>query len=416
MRRLEEKGDACLGRQLVKPALSGGARRRREARGTRTGRLRSREADSSGRDGGRPGDGNDWELCVADSANQPGARVGDARRARVGDQRDVLACPKPGDQPWGLARLVVLAQADERLPDLVVREQLRRPSRVFGGDQIHLAQRPQRPERQVFQVADRRRDDEERCRPCVSGMECLYNGVLDDSTPCLSTNIDAQSCGQRFEQIRKFSDPPLEVCPKCGGPVEKLISSPGVSVSRARAGTSTDYAAKARIRRRTARTRHAKSTIRRRRPTSPDKSRQARQESKPTRTRRLGDQGRRRRDQDPPKRTLSGRATPDESLRYSRNGSARSGRSQREVHDGLQESQLVAGVVADAVDFAGVERARLAAAASGRSSAGSRRLPRSRAVSSSIVEDVGREDVAADDGEVGRRLVGGRLLDQVVMR
>lgn len=33
-------------------------------------------------------------------------------------------------------------------------------------------------------------------------------------------------CGHRFEQIRKFSDPPLEACPKCGAPVRKLVSSP----------------------------------------------------------------------------------------------------------------------------------------------------------------------------------------------
>jgi putative FmdB family regulatory protein len=34
------------------------------------------------------------------------------------------------------------------------------------------------------------------------------------------------ACGHRFEQIRKFSDPPLDVCPKCGGAVRKLVSSP----------------------------------------------------------------------------------------------------------------------------------------------------------------------------------------------
>src|SRR5262249_35156359 len=34
------------------------------------------------------------------------------------------------------------------------------------------------------------------------------------------------ACGRRFELIRKFSDPPLEACPTCGGPVHKLLSSP----------------------------------------------------------------------------------------------------------------------------------------------------------------------------------------------
>lgn len=33
------------------------------------------------------------------------------------------------------------------------------------------------------------------------------------------------ACNQEFEMQRKFSDPPLDVCPQCGkGPVEKLIS------------------------------------------------------------------------------------------------------------------------------------------------------------------------------------------------
>jgi len=34
------------------------------------------------------------------------------------------------------------------------------------------------------------------------------------------------ACGSRFELIRKFSDPPLEKCPTCGGTVQKLVSSP----------------------------------------------------------------------------------------------------------------------------------------------------------------------------------------------
>ena len=51
-----------------------------------------------------------------------------------------------------------------------------------------------------------------------------------------------EDCGERFERIRKFSDPPLdEPCPKCGGPIKKLISSPAIQFK----GTGwyvTDYA------------------------------------------------------------------------------------------------------------------------------------------------------------------------------
>jgi putative FmdB family regulatory protein len=33
------------------------------------------------------------------------------------------------------------------------------------------------------------------------------------------------ACDNRFELRRKFSDAPVSECPKCGGEVEKLISS-----------------------------------------------------------------------------------------------------------------------------------------------------------------------------------------------
>ena len=50
-------------------------------------------------------------------------------------------------------------------------------------------------------------------------------------------------CAHRFEKIQKFSDPPVESCPKCGGPVQKLLSSPAIQFK----GTGwyvTDYARK----------------------------------------------------------------------------------------------------------------------------------------------------------------------------
>jgi putative FmdB family regulatory protein len=37
-----------------------------------------------------------------------------------------------------------------------------------------------------------------------------------------------ESCETRFEKIQKFSDPPVDVCPKCGGKVNKLPSSPAI--------------------------------------------------------------------------------------------------------------------------------------------------------------------------------------------
>lgn len=37
-----------------------------------------------------------------------------------------------------------------------------------------------------------------------------------------------EACSHRFERIQKFSDPPADACPRCGGAVRKLISSPAI--------------------------------------------------------------------------------------------------------------------------------------------------------------------------------------------
>jgi putative FmdB family regulatory protein len=46
-----------------------------------------------------------------------------------------------------------------------------------------------------------------------------------------------------FEQVRKFSDPPLTACPQCGGPVEKLASAPAIQF-KGSGWYITDYARK----------------------------------------------------------------------------------------------------------------------------------------------------------------------------
>ncbi|MGE0448437.1 MAG: FmdB family zinc ribbon protein [Vicinamibacterales bacterium] len=51
------------------------------------------------------------------------------------------------------------------------------------------------------------------------------------------------SCGHRFEVIRKFSDPPVETCPKCGSPVRKLVASPAFQF-KGSGWYITDYAKK----------------------------------------------------------------------------------------------------------------------------------------------------------------------------
>jgi len=50
-------------------------------------------------------------------------------------------------------------------------------------------------------------------------------------------------CDHLFEVIQKFSDPPVEKCKKCGGPVRKLMSSPAIQF-KGSGWYVTDYARK----------------------------------------------------------------------------------------------------------------------------------------------------------------------------
>jgi putative FmdB family regulatory protein len=51
------------------------------------------------------------------------------------------------------------------------------------------------------------------------------------------------ACGHRFEKIQKFSDPLVDTCPKCGGVVHKLVSSPAIQF-KGSGFYITDYAKK----------------------------------------------------------------------------------------------------------------------------------------------------------------------------
>jgi putative FmdB family regulatory protein len=63
----------------------------------------------------------------------------------------------------------------------------------------------------------------------------------DGLMPLYEYQCDA--CGRRFELIRKFSDPPLDTCPSCGGVVRKLMSSPAFQF-KGSGWYITDYAKK----------------------------------------------------------------------------------------------------------------------------------------------------------------------------
>ena len=54
---------------------------------------------------------------------------------------------------------------------------------------------------------------------------------------------ECDSCGHRFEVIQKFSDAPIDKCPKCGSTVRKLMSSPAIQF-KGSGWYITDYAKK----------------------------------------------------------------------------------------------------------------------------------------------------------------------------
>jgi putative FmdB family regulatory protein len=51
------------------------------------------------------------------------------------------------------------------------------------------------------------------------------------------------SCNERVEIIQKMSDPPYSHCPKCGGEMKKLMSSPAIQF-KGSGFYKTDYASK----------------------------------------------------------------------------------------------------------------------------------------------------------------------------
>src|SRR3954452_665521 len=54
---------------------------------------------------------------------------------------------------------------------------------------------------------------------------------------------ECDACAHRFEKIQKFSDPRETICPKCGGPIHKLASSPAIQF-KGSGFYITDYAKK----------------------------------------------------------------------------------------------------------------------------------------------------------------------------
>ena len=110
-------------------------------------------------DGRRSRDADDRDASVERFAHELVAGVGDERRARVRDQRDRLSGAEPRHKPRAFALGIVLVIGAERAADAEMGEQLLRVPRVLGGDEIGAGEHGERPERNVGEIADRRRHE-----------------------------------------------------------------------------------------------------------------------------------------------------------------------------------------------------------------------------------------------------------------
>ena len=122
------------------------------------GEVVCREArNDEGRDQRRrPGDHLDRYARVYRLPHQLVPRVGDRRRAGVGDQRHALPFRKAAQKDRPGAKLVVVVEDEHGGPDLVAVEELHRPPRVLARDDRGFLQGADRAKGDVLQVPQRR--------------------------------------------------------------------------------------------------------------------------------------------------------------------------------------------------------------------------------------------------------------------
>ena len=78
------------------------------------------------------------------------ARIGDARRARIGDQRDVFASYHPFDNLFHRPVFVELVMGTESGVYVKMFEQHSAGASVFCQHEVHLLEEPQSAQRDVF--------------------------------------------------------------------------------------------------------------------------------------------------------------------------------------------------------------------------------------------------------------------------
>ena len=78
--------------------------------------------------------------------------------------------------------------------------------------------------------------------PGLSNVDIIARALLQEEKLPLY-EYRCQKCGAVNEKIQKFSDPPLKICEKCGGKLERLVSSSAIQF-KGSGWYVTDYARK----------------------------------------------------------------------------------------------------------------------------------------------------------------------------
>jgi len=73
----------------------------------------------------------------------------------------------------------------------------------------------------------------------------VHSGAEERGRKVPIYEYQCDQCGNRTEAIQRLDEPPLEICPHCGGPLRKLMSAPSFQF-KGSGWYVTDYADKGR--------------------------------------------------------------------------------------------------------------------------------------------------------------------------
>ncbi len=106
-----------------------------------------------------PGQADHPEAFIERRAHELIAGIGDERRAGIGDERHRLPGADAGEEPRPLPRRIVLVIGREFGTDAEMAEQLAAVPRVLRRDQFGAGEHGERAQRDVAEIADRRRHE-----------------------------------------------------------------------------------------------------------------------------------------------------------------------------------------------------------------------------------------------------------------